>query len=159
MKLLNKLWELYERIVIFFLKIVTGGKADQKLIDKLLPFAKFCLVGVLSAVVSLGCYYIVVSINDELYILGYSIGFVLSVLNSYFWNSNFVFHKTDEKLKTITKTMMSYSFTFVLGNIILYTLIEILKVSAFIAPLINIMITTPMNFILSKFWSYKRKEE
>ena len=154
MQLLASLWKLYEKIVRAVLKRVLGKKADDALIERLVNFADFCVVGALSAVVSLGCYYIVILFSRKLYLLGYSIGFVMSILNSYFWNSHFVFHKDDERAKTLMKTALAYGITFLFGNLLLYVMVEVLHISEFIAPIIQIAITTPVNYLLNRKWVY-----
>lgn len=156
MRFLSSLWKLYEKIVRVLLKAVLRDKLRDETAEKIVNFADFCLVGALSAVVSLACYYLIVLINRRLYLLGYSVGFVLSVLNSYFWNSNFVFQQKDDKTKTIAKTYASYGVTFLLGNALLYLMVDVLKISELIAPLIQILVITPVNYLLNKKWVYRQ---
>ncbi len=158
MRILYKIWSLYERAVYNIVELFSFGKIVDSDIKKLVLFADFCLVGILSSFVSLGCYYVVIAINADWYNVGYSTGFIISVLNSYFWNSNFVFHKTDEKIKTLIKTYASYGSTFILGNIFLYVMINNFGMSEVVAPIINIVITTPLNFFINKLWAYRGKK-
>ncbi len=60
-------------------------------------FMKFGIVGLSNTAISLGIYYLFIWINRNLYLIGNAVGFIVSVLNSYFWNSKFVFKKKDEK--------------------------------------------------------------
>lgn len=156
MKLLKKIWEFYERFVDFVISLLLGKKATDSLKEKIISFADFCLVGVLNTVVSLSCYYIVLYCNADYYQFGYCIGFVLSVLNAYFWSSNFVFHKTDEKLKTFFKTGISYFVTFILGKELLTFFVEVCGISKILAPILQLIIITPVNYLINKFWSYKK---
>ena len=156
MQFLSSLWNLYEKIVRVVLKAILKDRLHDETTEKIVKFADFCLVGALSAIVSLACYYLIVLINRRLYLLGYSLGFVVSVLNSYFWNSNFVFKQKDDMTKTIAKTYASYGFTFLLGNAMLYLMVDILKISELIAPLIQILVTTPVNYLINKKWVYRQ---
>ena len=156
MQFLSSLWNLYEKIVRVVLKAILKDRLHDKTTEKIVKFADFCLVGALSAIVSLACYYLIVLINRRLYLLGYSLGFVVSVLNSYFWNSNFVFKQKDDMTKTIAKTYASYGFTFFRGNAMLYLMVDILKISELIAPLIQILVTTPVNYLINKKWVYRQ---
>ena len=156
MRFLSSLWKLYEKIVRAVLKAVLRERLRDETVEKIVKFADFCLVGALSAAVSLACYYLIVLINRRLYLLGYSVGFVLSVLNSYFWNSNFVFQQKDDKTKTIAKTYASYGLTFLFGNALLYLMVDVLKISELIAPLIQILVTTPVNYLINKKWVYRQ---
>ncbi len=155
---LNKLWELFERVVRAvagsFLKLI-GKELTEQQWQGFMQFVKFCLVGVSNTAISLIVYYIFVMISKELYIVGNAAGFVVSVLNSYFWNSNFVFKKKDERTKTIVKTFLAYGTNLVIGTGLLYLFVNIIGISEFIAPLLNLIITIPLNFVMNKFWVMK----
>lgn len=159
MKLFTKLWELFEKIVLtvlgFIFKIF-GKTLTEEQGKGFMQFVKFCLVGVSNTAISLGVYYIFVVIDARLYILGNAVGFVVSVLNSYFWNSKFVFKKEDERAKTIVKTFVAYGTNLIIGTALLYLLVDILEVSEFIAPLLNLIVTIPLNYVLNKFWVMKK---
>lgn len=119
-------------------------------------FAKFALVGVLNNAIYLAIYYLFVFISPELYIIGYTVGFFVSVLNSYYWNNKYVFEKGEQgHLKTISKTYMAYGSTFVLSTILMFVMVEILGISRYHAPIINLTITIPLNFLINKFWTFK----
>lgn len=156
--MLNKLWTLFEKfvkaIVGFLLKII-GKKLTEKQWQAFMQFVKFCLVGVSNTLISLVIYYIFIAVSSELYIIGNAVGFVVSVLNSYFWNSRFVFKKQDEKGKTIVKTFIAYGTNLVIGTLLLYVFVDILGLSELIAPSLNLIITIPLNFLLNKFWVMK----
>ncbi len=155
---IDKLWNLFERMVVTaaeFFAGLTGKELTERQLRNLVQFAKFCLVGVSNTAISLAAYYIFVMISKDLYIVGNAVGFVVSVLNSYFWNSNFVFKKKDEKAKTIIKTFLAYGTNLFIGTGLLYLLVDILGISAYIAPLLNLIITIPLNFVINKFWVMK----
>lgn len=158
MKFFTKLWDLFEKVVLTvllgFLKIF-GKTLTEEQQKSFMQFVKFCLVGVSNTAISLIVYYIFVLINKDLYILGNAVGFVVSVLNSYFWNSKFVFKKEDERVKTVVKTFVAYGTNLIIGTVLLYLFVDILHISEFIAPLLNLIITIPLNYILNKFWVMK----
>jgi putative flippase GtrA len=119
-------------------------------------FIKFGLVGVSNTFVSLATYYIFVFISRDLYIAGYTVGFIVSVLNSYFWNNRYVFKKTEKgNAKPLLKTYISYGSTFLLGLALLYLMVDYLGVSSLIAPVLILAVTIPLNFILNKYWAFK----
>lgn len=134
---------------------VLGKDLSEHTFEEILRFFKFCLVGVSNTAISLGVYYIFVFINKDFYLLGNAVGFVVSVLNSYFWNSKFVFKKTDEVSKTIIKTFLAYGTNLLLGTGLLYLFVDLLNISEIIAPLINLIFTIPLNYLLNKFWVMK----
>lgn len=88
--------------------------------------------------------------------VGYIVGFIVSVLNAYYWNNKYVFKKSEKgNVKPIIKTYVSYGSTFLLGLGLLYILVDCLKISGIIAPVINLAVTIPINFLLNKFWAFK----
>ena len=87
-------------------------------------------------------------------------GFIISVFNAFYWNNKFVFKQEESGkrswLYTLIKTYISYAFTgLLLTEVLLYIEISILGLPQIIGPVINLFITTPFNFILNKFWTFK----
>ena len=133
-----------------FKKTGSGGSL-RKLIGQ---FVKFGIVGVSNTAIFLAIYYAFVCINKDWYILGNTVGFAVSVLNAYYWNNKYVFRKTKKgTAKPLLKTYISYGSTFLLGTAALYLMVHDLHVSEFWAPIINLAITTPINFLLNRFWA------
>ena len=121
-----------------------------------LQFIKFGLVGISNAVVLLVVYYILLYVNIH-YIVAYVIGFILSVLNAYFWNNQYVFKQARSTFwYKLLKCYISYITTFVISTLLLYLWVDVLSVSDKVAPIINICITTPINFIMNKLWAFKK---
>ena len=124
-------------------------------------FVKFGLVGVMNTAISTGIYFIFIFFDEKLYLVGHIIGFLVSVLNAYYFNSRFVF-KTDiasfeGHLKALLKTYVSYGFTFLLSTALLWIFVDKCGISPKIAPFLNLAITTPLNFLMNKFWSFRKK--
>jgi putative flippase GtrA len=119
-------------------------------------FVKFALVGLSNAIVLLAVYYALIFLNIH-YIPAYVAGFVLSVLNAYFWNNRFVFKNSHSSFwKKLSKVYVSYITTFLLSTVLLYLWVDIIHLSDKIAPIINICITTPVNFLMNKLWAFKK---
>ena len=95
------------------------------------------------------------------YLVAQFFGFVLSVLWSFYWNRRFVFKEGAEKVSwpvALLKTYASYAFTGILLNSILSFLwVEYLHIPKLIAPVINLLVSVPLNFILNKFWAFGEK--
>ena len=156
---LSKVWELFEKLVRTvvgaFLKLF-HKELTEKQWQGFMQFVQFCLVGVLNTAVNLAVYYVFVLINKDLYIVGNIAGFVISVMNSYFLNSKFVFKKQDEKAKTIIKTYLAYGTNLIIGTGLLYLFVDILHISELVAPLLNLIVTIPLNYVLNKFWVMRK---
>lgn len=121
-------------------------------------FVKFGIVGVSNTAISLIVYYIIYWINPEWYMIGNIAGWVISVSNAFFWNNRYVFKSQSEGMRQllnrIGKTYLSYGATFLMSTAFLYVEVDILHWSAVICPIINLVLTIPLNFLLNKFWTF-----
>lgn len=127
-----------------------------------LQFIKFGLVGVSNTVISYGTYTLLTLLGVQ-YVFSNIIAFIISVLNSFFWNNRYVFRKTEGEKRntvlTLVKTFLAYGSTgLILSNILLIIFVEKFNISKFFAPLIILIITIPLNFIINKFWAFKTKK-
>lgn len=123
-------------------------------------FIKFGIVGASNTIIALVIYYTLVSLGVH-YIIANLVGFVITIINSYYWNNKFVFKKKQEnsKKKSFLKMACSYGITALLSNGLMYIFIDIISISKYIAPLICLVITVPINFLLNKLWAFKDKSD
>ena len=129
-------------------------KNKDDLINLVIQFIKFGIVGVSNTLISLGIYYIFLWINESLYMWGYVVGFGISVLNAYFWNRKYVFKASgNNAFRAMLKTYVSYGFTFLLGLVLIKLMVDAMGIHKTIAPIINLLVTIPLNFVLNKFWA------
>ena len=169
---LKRGWGIIESVIRAVLgPLVTRlfPKWDEKKWESLMQFFKFSLVGVSNSVVSYTINILTLLSLRPLgleydYIIANLTAFTLSVLWSYNLNSKHVFTirqgEVRSKGKTLLKTYASYAFSGIILNNVLGTFwIKIVGISRFIAPLLNLVITIPTNFILNKYWAYRRKDE
>ena len=122
-------------------------------------FIKFCMVGVSNNLIGLSVYYIFILIrnNFSMAIAGLVLGWILGVTNAFFWNRNLVFKEKEEKwYRALVKVYIAYFLSLLMALVLTYVQIQVLNISALIVPLINLAITTPMNFCVSKYWVFKR---
>ena len=146
------------------LGIVHIELSDSKM-KNLLQFIKFGIVGVSNTVISYVLYVLVLFLLHPIqvswdYIVGNIIAFVLSVLWSFYWNDHFVFAVEEGKnrswRKALMKSYLSYGFTGIfLNNFLAWLWISVMGISKYIAPLINLLVTVPLNFIINKFWTFR----
>lgn len=165
-KIVNIFWKIVERIVIIFLKILcklTRQNYSESLVTNMMQFVKFGLVGVSNTLISYVIYAVLVSCS--VYYLAASIaGFVVSVANSFYWNNKYVFKQRENEKRSIwkafLKTFLSYASTgLVLNNILLYIGVDVLLINELIAPLLILIITIPLNFLLNKFWAFRENKD
>ena len=133
---------------------------EKKIYSTLIQFIKFGIVGISNTLISYCTYAVLVWLGVN-FLLSNLIGFVVSVLNSFYWNSRYVFDlnnaDTKKKLKALIKTFISYAGTgLVLSSAMLILWIDIVQLSKYIAPIINLIITVPVNFVVNKVWAFKK---
>lgn len=61
------------------------------------------------------------------------------------------------KLKRLGKTYVSYGGTSILSNVLLWIEVAFFSVSKTIAPIVNLLVTIPLNFIINKLWTFKER--
>ena len=160
-QLLQRLWDWFSGLLYTvcagFLKLFHKELTKEQF-QPVLQFVKFGIVGVSNTLISLGVYYAVILIcGEKWYIAGNILGFVVSVLNSYYWNSKYVFNMQEDRLRTLIRTFAAYGTNLLLGTFLLWLFVERLGISPFIAPIFNLIITIPLNFVLNKFWVMKKR--
>ena len=121
-------------------------------------FAKFGIVGVSNTLISFMIYYTLIYFGVH-YIPANTLAFLVSVLNAYYWNSRHVFKNSRKSTGRIARIYASYGATFLLGAGLLFFMVELLGVSEYIAPVINLCVTVPLNFILNKLWVFRQDKK
>lgn len=134
------------------------GKINKQFIEQ---FIKFGIVGGLNTLLTYIIYYMGISCGLH-YVISNAIAFVITVFISYLLNNKFVFkgeHKTrSDWLKALLRVYLSYASTsLILSTILLALQVEVLNISKELAPLLNLFVTVPINFMLNKFWAFRKK--
>ena len=168
-KLLRRIWHLVVRLMEWFFRLLHIRLSEGQW-EALKQFVKFGMIGVTNTAVSY-CIYLAVLLflqsrnlfPDTDYLIGNVLSFLLSVLWSFYWNRRFVFRPEEGRTlswpQALLKTYISYAFTgLVLNNILSVVLVGVFGVSKLIAPILNLLISVPVNFLLNKFWAFRTKE-
>ena len=166
----NSVWHMIERLVYAVLnkgfKILKRELTDEKFVT-FMQFIKFGIVGVSNTAISYVLYVISLLIFRNLnifselgYLIAQVIAFILSVLWSFYWNNKMVFTPQEGKKRSLwcalVKTYISYSFTgLFLSSALLILWVQVCHISELIAPIINLIVSVPLNFIINKFWAFR----
>lgn len=166
----NKIWALIEKCAYIVLNRIFGifhKEISDSSFLAAMQFIKFGIVGVSNTVISYVLYVVSLLVFQKLgvflkvdYIVAQIIAFLLSVLWSFYWNNKMVFIVEDGKersiWKALLKTYVSYSVTgLFLNSLLLVLWVQVFGLSEFLAPIINLLISVPLNFIINKLWAFK----
>ena len=166
-----KIWNYFEKLIYNIMKNLSVKILKKDYADNqhaaFMQFVKFGIVGVSNTVISYVLYAATLLILQKAdlfpktdYLWAQIVAFILSVLWSFYWNNKMVFVTSEEServwWKALIKTYISYSFTgLFLNSILLMLWVKICGMSEFVAPILNLLISVPLNFLINKFWAFK----
>lgn len=167
----NRIWNLIEKIMDIVLRKMLHLKLNEEQWDGLVQFVKFGIVGLSNTIVSYVIYVGALLLFQKEgwlpktdYLVAQVIAFILSVLWSFYWNNRFVFKQEENEernlLHALIKTYVSYAFTGLFLNSVLSLLwVEVFAIPKIVAPIINLVVSVPINFLMNKFWAFKGKKK
>ena len=160
--MIEKITEKIENSKLFQSKLLQSSFVRQ--------FIKFGIIGLSNTILSYVLYLVFLKLFEKFgffpnydYIVSSVLTFCICSVWSFYWNNRFTFKKTEGEerniLKTFIKTVMCYSLTgLLLNNAMLYLLVEFCGLAKEIVPLLILVVTVPLNFLLNKYWAFGKKE-
>ncbi|MCQ2484650.1 MAG: GtrA family protein [Clostridia bacterium] len=153
----------------------------------MLQIIKFGLVGIVNTFVSYITYSVLFYFGVSPLICNIP-AFIISVFVSFLLNSKFVFKKDESKeerkwWQVLLKTYISYSFTgLFLAEVLTALWLNVIHIenyigfalplfekfgisltpfelAGYLAPVLNLVFSIPINFVLNKFWAYRQKNK
>lgn len=127
----------------------------------------FALVGFSSALVNLGIYNLVLWVLQALglfpsfdFLIAQFFGFVISVAWSFFFNRRYVFRTPGASWKeSLIKVYITYSLTGIgLSSLLSLLWVHILHIPKEIVTILNDVLCFPVNFLLNKYWSFRKEK-
>lgn len=116
-----------------------------KLLNK--EFLKFVVSGGINTLTTYLMYLLLLLFLN--YSLSYTVSYVSGIFLSYYLNTVFVF-KEKMSIKKFLKFPIVYLIQYFINLLMLYILVEHLHLSTKIVPLIVVVVTIPVTFVLSK---------
>ena len=157
---MNLFFDFIEKIIRFVTSKIFNFSLKESTMMQIIQFIKFCLVGLLNTLISYVTYIIFLYLGAH-YLLSSIAGFILSVCNAFFLNDKYVFTKSGDsnrsRIAAFIKCFFSYAGTgLVLNNLLLILWVEIFNIPEMYGPIINLLVTIPLNFILNKVWAFRK---
>ena len=91
------------------------------------------------------------------YILANIIAYSLATINSYIWNSKWVFKYNNEKLVSSLKFIIVNLVGLILNTIILFILVDMFNINKIISLVMATGVVMIINYISNRLWVFKQK--
>ena len=165
----EKSWHMVATVCHVVLKAVfkfMNKELTDNVYETFMQFIKFGIVGLSNTGIS----YLIYAgsliwfrhlnmFSESDYLIAQFVAFILSVLWSFYWNNKYVFDDVGRErniVQALLKTYISYAFTGLFLNSILAVLwVQVFDINKMFAPIINLLISVPINFVMNKFWAFK----
>jgi putative flippase GtrA len=85
------------------------------------------------------------------------IAFFTSVTNAYIWNRLWVFKDKEINKGTPVKFLAVYGGNLLFGVALAFVFVEIFKINKYVLPPLSLCITVPVNFLLNRYWVFKKE--
>ena len=126
-----------------------------------IQFLTFCTVGLVGATINYSVFFILYRFLSVFYLISSATGFIVSVFAAFLLNRKFTFKivKTMQSKSMIIKYYSVNLFSMLVGLGVLNILVEIFKMNVYIANLFFVATTTSLNFIASKLFAFKIRNQ
>ena len=120
----------------------------------------YVIFGVLTTIINLTSYYFFSKIININYLISNIISWIISVIFSYITNKLYVFNSKDKSKDIIIKEFIKFVncrlTSGIIEMILLFLLVDIIKVNDVISKLVIGVIVVILNFIFSKLFVFKK---
>ena len=134
--------------LILISRVKTLIKNDQRI--------RFLIVGGINTAIGYGTFVAVVFIGGH-YLLANVIATIVGVSVSYLLNKYFTFRQYKKSVTEIMRFISVYAVSFMLGNVVLYVLVDLISISPYVAGAINLIFTTLISWFGHKYYSFRNK--
>ena len=126
--------------------------------NDLIKLIRFSIVGVGNTLVNWSIF-IILNAFGVYYIISNIIAYIIATINSYIWNSLWVFkYGQGLNINTSVKFFILNLVGLTVNTTIMYILVDILNFNKFIALVIASVLVVIMNYTINKLWVFKEKK-
>jgi putative flippase GtrA len=126
---------------------------NKKTFNKLFFYG---LVGLLGTAIHFSTLVLLVEIFGLGPTFSSSIGFILTVIISFFLNKNYTFKVPGESSSTMLFKYILVSWSgFILNSLIMYLTVQVMSVNYMIGQAVVIVVLPITNFLLNNYWTFK----
>ncbi len=159
--MLNTIWNFIERLahtIIFGMAGFLRIEIKEEKWHAFMQFVKFGMVGLSNTILTYVVYVVLVALGVH-YQVSYFIGYLAGIINAFYWNNKYVFKEQEGEersiIKSFVKCVTSYAGGYVCSMALLFLWVSVLGIPKFLSPIISLLVTIPLNFVLNKKWAFK----
>ncbi len=115
---------------------------------------RFLIVGGINTAVGYGTFAAVIFLGGH-YVVANVIATAVGMTVSYFLNKYFTFRQYKKSFTEIIRFISVYFFSFMLGNVVLYVMVDIISISPYFAGALNLIFTTLISWFGHKYFSFR----
>ncbi|MDA2384299.1 GtrA family protein [Bacillus cereus] len=119
-------------------------------------FLKFSLIGILNTFITIISYIALVKVGIN-YLTANCFAYLIGVINSYYWNKNWVFEFKNKEISLFLKFLTVNIIVLTFNTINLFILVDKFFINKFISQLVSISVGMIMNFFLNKLWTFNKQ--
>ena len=125
--------------------------------NDLIKLIRFSIVGVGNTLVNWGIFFILNAFGVY-YIISNIIAYTIATINSYIWNSLWVFkYGQGLNINTSVKFFILNLVGLTANTTIMYILVDILNLNKFMALVLASVVVVIMNYTINKLWVFKEE--
>lgn len=125
--------------------------------NDLVKLIRFSIVGVGNTLVNWSIF-IILNAFGVYYIISNIIAYTIATVNSYIWNSSWVFkYRQGLNINTSVKFFILNLVGLTANTTIMYILVDILNLNKFMALVLASVVVVIMNYTINKLWVFKEE--
>ena len=128
---------------------------SEKVVE-LISIIKFGIIGISNTLINWIIFFLL-NLVEVNYILANIIAYSLATINSYIWNSKWVFKYNNEKWVSSLKFIIVNLVGLILNTIILFILVDMFNINKIISLVMATGVVMIINYISNRLWVFKQK--
>lgn len=131
---------------------------NETFFNEIFNYFKYCLVGGTGAIIDFVLYGSIIYIFNTNYLISNLFSFTFSTLIVFYLQKNWTFrYTTNKNLKTFNRYFQAVIVTYILNNIILIILIELMYFDLLISKVLQIFISFLWGYNINKYYVFNKK--
>lgn len=115
---------------------------------------RFLIVGCINTAVGYSLFVVFIFIGLH-YLLAYILATIVGVFVSYILNKSFTFRKHKKSYAEAIRFVSVYAMSFLIGNVALYIMVDVLYFVPYLAGALNLIFTTIISWFGHKYFSFR----